>query len=331
MANAIPSVQSETAPSFRSLLEILTRARRANGPLFLTGAAQLILFLIFIPLLALDPRVVTGAPVWLKPAKFALSMALYCFTFQWILGYVRERPLLVRRVSWVTALMFWGESVAIYVQAARGRVSHFNYETPLESAVFSIMGLMITILWLMNLVVLVVLLRQKMTDRVLALALRLGLVLAGAGMLVGFLMTKPTAEQIAYIAEHNTPPTRMGAHTVGAPDGGPGLPGTGWSTVAGDLRAAHFFGMHAMQILPLFGLFVTRRLRGRTGAKLGLVGTAAFVYGGLFAVVLTQALRGQSLVRPDALTLTLLAAVLGFGALAAGYFHITRNQQEVQE
>ena len=43
-----------------------------------------------------------------------------------------------------------------------------------------------------------------------------------------------------------------GSHTVGAPDGGQGLPFTNWSTIGGDLRIAHFIAVHAIQIVPLF-------------------------------------------------------------------------------
>jgi hypothetical protein len=108
--------------------------------------------------------------------------------------------------------------------------------------------------------------------------------------------------------------TMFGAHTVGAPDGGPGLPLTGWSTMAGDLRVPHFVGMHALQVLPLFALALAAlaprlaRLRDER-ARLRLVLTAAVSHAGLVAVLLWQALRGQSLMHPDAPTVAGFAAV----------------------
>jgi hypothetical protein len=62
-------------------------------------------------------------------------------------------------------------------------------------------------------------------------------------------------------------------HTVGAPDGSAGLPVVNWSKEYGDLRVAHFFGMHALQILPLFGFFVAKRPAG-----VFLFGTVYFIF-----------------------------------------------------
>ena len=102
-----------------------------------------------------------------------------------------------------------------------------------------------------------------------------------------------------------------GAHTVGAVDGGPGLPGTGWSVEHGDLRVPHFMGLHALQALPLFAWLLQRR-GWRTASLVRAVQTIAASYAILLSILVWQALRGQSVIRPDPLTLT----VLGVWAVA---------------
>ena len=81
-------------------------------------------------------------------------------------------------------------------------------------------------------------------------ALRLGMTITIVGAMTGGLMTRPTSAQLEAARAGNRM-TVAGAHTVGAPDGGPGLPGTGWSLEHGDIRVAHFLGLHALQLLPL--------------------------------------------------------------------------------
>ena len=84
-----------------------------------------------------------------------------------------------------------------------------------------------------------------------------------------------------------------GAHTVGAPDGGPGLPVTGWSTRHGDVRVPHFVGLHAWQVLPLFVLVALRRFDDTTRTRLAVA--AAGAYAAIFLALLVQAVRGLPL------------------------------------
>jgi hypothetical protein len=135
-------------------------------------------------------------------------------------------------------------------------------------------------------------------------------------------MLRMTPEQAA--ALHASQTVRaVGGHTVGAPDGGPGLPGVGWSTQHGDLRVPHFFGLHGLQIIPFVGWLALRRRRNEAAARqIGFVFAIAASYLALVAILTMQALRGQSIVEPDGATLA--AVVLWFVATAVAIF-LTRG------
>jgi hypothetical protein len=135
--------------------------------------------------------------------------------------------------------------------------------------------------------------------------MRFGLSITIVGAASGGLMTGPTKAQLA-AARTTGHVTVIGAHTVGAPDGGPGLPVTGWSRERGDLRVPHFLGLHALQALPLFALAFLRRGWADT-IRIRVTCAVAGSYVLLFAILLSQALRGQALTHPDTTTLTALA------------------------
>ena len=79
--------------------------------------------------LVVDPRVITGAPAWLKPAKFAVSIAIYSFTLAWVFTYLPEWTSTRRIVGWTTAITLIVEVAIIDLQAWRGTTSHFNIGT----------------------------------------------------------------------------------------------------------------------------------------------------------------------------------------------------------
>jgi hypothetical protein len=269
--------------------------------------------------LVVDHQAITGAPAWLKPAKFAISVTIYCFTFVYLLQFVRGHRRLVAFVANATAVALLVEMVIIVGQVIRGTTSHFNYSTPLDAALFMTMAGFITLVWIMALILGVLLLLQRMPDPLWAWSIRLSVLIALVGMGVAFLMTRPTAAQLAGARDgHGL--TISGAHSVGVADGGPGLPVLGWSTVAGDLRIPHFVGLHGLQVMLMLGFLLsapaTRALL-TLGQRVALIWTAGLGYLGLIGLLTWQALRGQSIIAPDGLTLAVGGALLGAVALAA--------------
>ena len=284
---------------------ILKTLRESDARLTAVGLLMCALLAVTGVALLVDPREVMGAPAWMKPAKFAASIGIYTLTLAWVFTYLRAWPRTRRVVSWITAVTLVLEIVIIDVQAWRGTTSHFNVGTVVDGVLFSIMGLAILAQTIAATAVAVALWRQRFADRAIGWALRFGMTITIIGAMTGGLMTSPTRAQFD-AARAGQRMTVSGAHTVGAPDGGPGLPGVGWSREHGDIRVAHFLGLHAMQMLPLFALVLSAR-GWQERRRVRVVWATSASYVSLFALLLWQALRGQSIVSPDPTTLTALA------------------------
>jgi len=295
---------------------VLQTLWKGSAPLTAAGLLMIAVLAAAVIGLAIDPRIVTGAPVWLKPAKFAASIAIYTLTLAWIFSLIPAWTRTCRIVGWTTAVTLVLEMVIIGLQAFRGTTSHFNVATLFDGILFGVMGVGILVWTLSTIVVAVALWRHQLRDRALGWALRLGMTITIVGAMSGGLMTQPTRRQLD-AAQAGQRMVIAGAHTVGAPDGGPGLIGTGWSTEHGDLRVPHFLGLHALQLLPIVSLLLARRgMSDSLRVRLTIVAAAS--YASLFAILLSQALRGQSVMAPDQLTVTLLAAwVVATGGAAA--------------
>jgi len=229
-------------------------------------------------LLVIDHRLLTGAPAWLKPLKFALSGLAYTWALGWLLASLPAvaRPA-AAYVGWGVGLSLLIEVLIIFVQAGRGQASHYNTSSGLNALLFGTMGVFIAIQTLLSVWAAYLVWRYPLAGSAgYAWGVRLGLPLSILGAVVGGLMI------------------RQLGHTVGAPDGGPGLPGLGWSTRAGDLRLAHFLGLHALQALPLLGWALGRWQPARA---VPLMWLGAALYAAAAAALLLQALAGQPLWR----------------------------------
>ena len=285
---------------------MLRRLWQTSPELISTAALMVVVLAGALVGLLVDPTIITGAPAWLKPAKFAVSITIYTVTLAWVFTLIPEWTRTQRIIGWLTAITMVVEMAIIGTQAWRGTTSHFNVGTVADAVLFTIMGLAIVIQTLSTIAIAVALWRHRFDDAALGWALRIGMSVTIVGALTGGLMTRPTAAQLD-ASRAGERMTIAGAHTVGAPDGGPGLIGTGWSTQHGDLRIPHFIGLHAMQVLPLAALLLARRQVPRQArARLMIVGGVS--YAALYVILVVQALRGVPLVTPDTATVTQLGA-----------------------
>lgn len=195
----------------------------------------------------LDDRTLLGISVWMKPAKFSLSIAVYFATLLWFVpllpqGYFDTTR--GRTLSWTAAVCAILEMAYILFQAARAEPSHFNTSSPLYAVLYSLMGFGAVLMVTVCLILAVEIYRIHRLRNPFAFAAALGLFgtfLLGGGF-GGYLGSSTTG------------------HWVDAPaTDANGLMGFNWTRGGGDLRVAHFFGMHMMQALPLLALMLPAR------------------------------------------------------------------------
>lgn len=288
---------------------VVWSAARLHRPLLALAVASAVFAVVCVVGLVVDPREILGQPAWAKPLKFALSIALYAVTLAWMIGLASRARRLLSLLGSVVVVALLLEMVVIVGAVLSNTTSHFNVSTPLATAAWALMAVSIVVVWLVTGVVAVILFRAPLGDPARSLAIRAGLVIGLVGMGLAFLMTSPTSEQLSDFQGV------AGAHAVGVADGGAGLPLLGWSTEGGDLRVPHFIGMHALQALPILVIGLELLARRVPVLRLGavrfrLVLTAAVGFAGLVAIVTWQALRGQSIVAPDAATIAVTAGLV---------------------
>ena len=213
---------------------------------------------------------VNGISAWIKPMKFFLRIWICCWTMGWLLHELNQ-PVAVRSYSIMVVIVMSIELGIITWQAAYGRLSHFNTSTVLYSSLFTIMGIAISLLTVWTFIIGLKFWGPAVAD-------------LPAGYLWGIRLG------IIFFVIFSFEGGMMGArlaHTVGAADGGAGIPVLNWSKAHGDLRIAHFFGIHALQLLPLAGYFITRTT---TSSIL-----FSMIYFVLVSYLLLRALRGLPL------------------------------------
>jgi hypothetical protein len=265
---------------------------------------------LLVPLWIFDARELGGVSVWEKPLKFFISSAIFSFTFSWLSSYITKGSRWVKVAGLFIAISLAVELVLIVAMAALGNTSHFNVSTLTAIVIWSLMATFISIVLFSTLFLSIMILFQKLQEFNLKLTLTLGSLNTAVGMGLAYLMTWPTATQLANYQGI------AGAHAVGVEDGGPGLPFLGWSTVAGDLRVGHFFGLHSIQVAAIL-LAIALVLPSALRVPLLIVGN--FTWLGFVGLVTWQSLRAEPFSSPSQLTLTGFAVLM---AVAAASFTV---------
>lgn len=299
-----------------TVLDIVRRSFNWHRPLMAVAALMLVCAMISIGGFLLDPQQILGAPAWLKPLKFSLSILLYVTTWAWLIAHLPKWRRITHPLGTVIAITLTVEQIAIIWAAASGTTSHFNVSSPLHAAVWATMAVAITIMYLSTLITSIAVFFIRLPTPSLTFAVRAGVTLALVGIGVAFLMTAPTSTQLT------TPTGIIGAHTVGIADGGPGVPLLGWSTIGGDYRVAHFIGMHALQLLPL--LAIALRTAGRRipllrpdTVQLRLTSAASIAYLAALVLLTLQAAAGEPATHPSGIFLIVGWAILILLAMTA--------------
>ncbi len=248
-------------------LNFFQELRIRNESLFYFGAICFFAALIFLAMTRFTSTQVMNVNAWYKPFKFAFSTFLYAWAIAWYCAYLPSLNL--KLTNWIIISMLGFEIIYIAIQAGRGQLSHFNLSSPIYSVLYSFMAMAASIvtIWTAYIGVLFFTTKIHAIPEYYLWAIRMGIFIFVLFSFQGFVMG-----------------SRM-SHTIGGPDGGPGIPILNWSKKFGDPRIAHFIGMHALQVLPLLSYYLIKNTKVTI-----LIGLCYFT---LAALTLMQALQGK--------------------------------------
>jgi hypothetical protein len=314
---------SHSSTQSTSALQFIASFRQTNLPLTILAAITSSTLIISILGLIFDPRAtaIINTPAWSKLFKFSVSVLVMTPALIWVILITEGKT---RRIANIAAsvigTMLSLEMILLLIQATRARPIHFNYTTPLDTALWITMTIGIFTMFTAFVVLVIAVWRGVKQQPVIAWAVKIGMVITAVGLMTPNLSVSPSTAQINAL-KANQPNILLGAHTIGSssatPDAEPGLPLIGWNTQHGDIRIGHFIGLHALQLIPLFGVWLSKRRRLNQNRQLALLWTAGFGYFGLMILTTWQALRGQSIVAPDALTIGVAIGLAGVVLLSS--------------
>jgi hypothetical protein len=247
---------------------------KRNLPLARLGTANIIIAIALLIYLPFNHYEVLGINSMIKPIKFALSISIMSYTLGWFLYYLEDNKK-VKVYNYVTIIAMVFEQLAITFQALCGQQSHFNNSSTFGIIIFALMGVFILTFTIWTAFMVILFCKQKTFNLhpTYLLGIRIGLILFVLFSLFG-----------GYIVQQT-------GHTVGGEDGGEGLFFINWSRFFGDLRIAHFFGIHSLQVIPFIAFIFSKQFSTKLSKILLLIISIGYTSFILFTMI--QALRGE--------------------------------------
>lgn len=215
-----------------------------------------------------DVRTLREVGVWIKPMKFMAATALFAWTTVWAAQLANAAVTHGQAYLGISILLVatsFFEVTYITYQAANGSASHYNTSDPWHAMMFGLMaiaavGLTATQGWLAWEI-------WKANDSG-------QLSVTAWGVITGLMLTFVLSTISGFLLGGNQPPP------------GSGLPFVGWHLYK-DIRPSHFLGVHAQQLIPIWGVFAERFMEPYS--------TQSFVAGAVVYVIVWIVLTWGSL------------------------------------
>lgn len=263
----------------RMRVSLFTKVKEESAVLYWVALVISLIGLGCLIGLLIDDRTLMGVSVWLKPLKFSISISIYLITTGYLITKYpysnRKKRLINRSIAWTMLLEF----LIIVYQGSRGVHSHYNTSSPFDGILFMLMGVFVGINVLVMVLFIIDTARLKLkTTKAVQWSIFLGWIIVVFGSWVG-------GQMISQMA-----------HNVAIADGGSGLPLVNWSTKGGDLRIAHFFALHSIQIIPLFALWASKKFHFSERNQIILVSIFGVLFASCIGFIFYQAKQGIPLI-----------------------------------
>ncbi|MCC5944716.1 MAG: hypothetical protein JJT94_07250 [Bernardetiaceae bacterium] len=240
-----------------------------NSTLFYFGLLCLVASIGFLLMTRFTAVQVYQVNAWYKPFKFAFSTFLFAWAMAWYIHYLPNFN--TDLFNWAVILLLGFEIIYITIMASEGKISHYNVSSPFYALMFSLMALAATLVTLYTAYIGILFFTQDFPHLPIyyVWAIRLSILIFVIFAFEGFLMGNQMS------------------HSIGLENDNSNLLILGWSKIAGDLRVAHFIGMHALQVLPFVSYYFLKN------TKITII--ISVLYGLLAIFTLVQALCGKPL------------------------------------